>query len=651
MSSKAEPAAPATPAARVVEVIADLGSAAKPRYRYGSGCIVRGRTVITAAHVVAGVGVVMIRTSDLATYTARVDPRFVAGGPGPDMAMVEIEQAGAPGMELPDLPGIPLGIVDRDNPTAEPVEKCHAIGYPWFMERGSPAVVRDTADVYGSIPVLSELKSGLLSLQVSSPPRPLPSQSTMLAASEWSGMSGAPVMSDGCLLGVITEHAPRQGPSSITATPLSFLDADPAHPGWAAGVGNAAQWWERLGVTGAEALRRFPATRSRPRPAYWATLREIQRRTPQLLGRMRELADIASFATGPAGYRWLVGDAWTGKTALLAEAATTALPSEVDVVAYFLSRREADADSSHFLSAVVPQLADLCDADPPDLTLRCFRDLWEQAGDLARANGRRLLLIVDGLDEDLHPPGSISVAGLLPEALGDRTHVLVSSRPYPDLPSDVLPEHPLRRTPCVPLAQSDDARHLADLARQEIDGLLSRRDSSAADVLGLFAAATGPLEISDIAALIRYLPGRDVSWSALVSLITGDAARSLQPIGPAGTRHYMFAHVSLLDYARTDVALQDPDYRRCLDQWAQHWRDSRWPARSAARDPSPSYLLDSYPATLAADPQALAGFVGDVAWINAAIQDVGVDSVLANLRTARDAAAADTAVRELLAVV
>jgi hypothetical protein len=41
-------------AARVVEVIADLGEAAHPRYRYGSGCVVTGRTVLTAAHVVKG---------------------------------------------------------------------------------------------------------------------------------------------------------------------------------------------------------------------------------------------------------------------------------------------------------------------------------------------------------------------------------------------------------------------------------------------------------------------------------------------------------------------------------------------------------------------------------------------------------------------
>jgi hypothetical protein len=83
-----------------------------------------------------------------------------------------------------------------------------------------------------------------------------------------------------------------------------------------------------------------------------------------LLGRQRELADIASFATGPEDYRWLAGGAWAGKTSLLAEA-VMALPEQTDVVCYFLSRREAEADSSRFLAAVVPQLAYLLEEDPP----------------------------------------------------------------------------------------------------------------------------------------------------------------------------------------------------------------------------------------------------------------------------------------------
>jgi hypothetical protein len=145
-----------------------------------------------------------------------------------------------------------------------------------------------------------------------------------------------------------------------------------------------------------------------------------------------------------------VGEAWAGKTSLLVEAVTT-LPGAVDIVCYFLSRREADADSSRFLTAVVPQLASLLDEDPPAAELHEFRAMWRRASKQADAEDRHLLLVVDGLDEDLRPPGLPSVAAQLPAGAGDHAHVLVSSRPHPKLPIDIPVRHPLRDTQPVPV--------------------------------------------------------------------------------------------------------------------------------------------------------------------------------------------------------
>jgi Trypsin-like peptidase domain len=432
-------------AARLVEVIADRGESAAARYRYGSGCIVRGRTVLTAAHVVAGAVRVQGRDPDKRMYSATMDPRFVgdANGPGPDLALVEIDD-----LEV-DLPPIGLARVDRDGPTDEPVERCHAIGYPWFAETPSPNVVRDTVDAIGVVPALSKLATGLLSVQVSISPRSLPSAQVRLGESEWSGMSGGPVVAAGRLLGVVTEHAPREGPSAITAVPLTALEQDPAHAGWGPGIEDPSAWWSRLGVSGLADLQRLPAAPERPTPAYWDTVgefgRTLHRRMPQLLGRERELAEIAAFATGAAGYRWLVGGAYAGKTALLFEAVTAGLPDEVDVVCYFLSRRASDADSSRFLAAVVPQLAYLCELDPPVADRDHFYALWARATERAAETGRPLLLVVDGLDEDIRPTGLPSVASLLPTLVAGRGHVLVASRPHPELPIDVADGHPLTR--------------------------------------------------------------------------------------------------------------------------------------------------------------------------------------------------------------
>jgi hypothetical protein len=264
------------PAARLVEVIADRGESAADRYRYGSGCIVSGRTVLTAAHVVAGAQRVQVRDPDKKPYSATVDPRFVgdANEPGPDLALVEIEDPAV------DLAPMGLARVDRDAPTDEPV-RCRAIGYPWFAETPSPAAVRDTVDAIGVVPVLSKLAAGLLSVQVSISPRPLPPEDKSLAESEWSGMSGAPVVAAGRLLGVVVEHAPREGPSAITAVPLTVLEQDPAHPGWGPGVKDPSAWWARLGVTGLPDLQRLPVPPpERPEPAYWETVREFGRSPP-----------------------------------------------------------------------------------------------------------------------------------------------------------------------------------------------------------------------------------------------------------------------------------------------------------------------------------------------------------------------------------
>jgi hypothetical protein len=639
---------------RLVEVIADQGEAAAERYKYGSGCIVAGRTVLTAAHVVAGAQRVQVRDPHKTLYSATVDPHFVgdADGPGPDLALVEIDEPAV------DLPQIGLARVDRDGLTDEPVERCHAIGYPSFAETPSPAAMRDTVDAVGVVPVLSKLAAGLLSVQVSISPQPLPPAQVTLGESEWSGMSGAPVVAAGRLLGVVTEHGPREGPSAITAVPLTALEQDLVHPEWGPGVNDPSAWWARLGVTGLSDLQRLPALPERPKPAYWETMREfgrtLHRRMPQLLRREQELAEIAAFATGAAGYRWLVGGAYAGKTALLFEAVTAGLPDEVDVVCYFLSRRASDADSSRFLAAAVPQLAYLCEVDPPAADRDQFYALWARASERAAETGRPLLLVVDGLDEDIRPTGLPSVASLLPTLVEGRAHVLVTSRPHPELPVDVADGHPLTPPSIrVGLTPLEGAERLADLARQEIYNLTHGADAdTAVDVLGLLTAAAGPLSVRDLAFLANGLASPSPAQSMRVRrLVTEQAARSLEPVGSTEHPRYQFAHFSLLEYAQATEELSDPEYRSRIHRWAERWRDRGWPTSPDVTASTPWYLLDSYPGTLTSEPSLLVALVSDAEWIDAAIQSVGVDRVLADLRRAAAAGQAIPAVGATLATV
>jgi hypothetical protein len=639
------PAVSAPLAGRLVEVIADRGESAAARYRHGSGCIVAGRTVLTAAHVVAEAVKIQVRDPNKRLYSATVDPRFVgdANGPGPDLALLEIDDPAV------DLPPIGLAQVYRDGLPAQRVERVHVIGYPWFAAPPTATEIRDTVDIIGVIPLLSRLAAGLLSVQVSISPRPLPPVEKSLAESEWSGMSGGPVVAAGRLLGVVSVHAPREGPSAITAVPLTALEQDPAHPGWGPGVKDPVGWWARLGISGLADLQWLP-------PAYWATVwelgRTLRQRMPQLFGREQELAEIAAFATGPPGYRWLVGGAYAGKTALLLEAVTAGLPDEVDVVCYFLSR-PSDGDSSRFLAAVVPQLAYLCEMDPPAADRDQFYALWRRAAERAADTGRPLLLVVDGLDEDTRPAGLPSVASLLPTVVEGWAHVLVASRPNPELPIDVPSGHPLTTTDPLQLQPFQGAQELAELGRQEINNLIHGvDDDTAVDVLGLLTAAEGPLSLSDLAVLSNDLTSPSAAHSRRVRrLVTEQAARILEPIGSPEQPRYQFAHFSLLEYAQATEALSDPAYRRRIERWADQWRDAGWPAPGGGESTTPLYLLDSYPLTLENQPTRFAALVGDVGWVSAAVQTVGVDAVLATLNAAQSAGAASAEVSALVAAL
>jgi hypothetical protein len=640
----------------VVEVIADLGRTPRPRWRYGSGLLVGGRQVLTAAHVVVGAVAVTVRGPDKVAYPADLDTALVGDPDHLDLALLAVPAA-------PALSGVAVALVDRDVTTGEVIEGCWAVGYPSFQEIArddAGSSVRETAQVWGWIPPLSGLVGDLLSLQVTATPQPLPAEQTRLGQSEWSGMSGAAVFAGEALVGVVTEHAPRRGSSEVTVIPLDRLIEPATAPADAAG------WWARLGVDNAARLPRLPARAARQEPAYRATLRKLRGRTKVLVGREDELAHIAAFAVGADdafgpdtvsdGYLWLVGGPWAGKTALLAEAVQT-MPGSVDVVAFFLVAREGRASQEEFLGAVVPQLAWLLDRDPPAAVhMDAFNDLWERAAQHVEAHDRRLLLVVDGLDEDLRPDRR-SVAALLPtQGLGPHTRVLVASRPYPELPDDVDAHHPLRliqhTETQVLLQSSPHASELKVMAEQEIDGLLESvpaRDPAAdliQDVLGLLTAAAGPLSVEDLAALTTDRK------RIIREFITNQAARSLEPVGPEDDRGYQFAHQTLLQRCQRypDIGA-DPKYRHWLHAWAEHWRDQGWPAPGIDGPGTPRYLLDAYPSALADDPSRLTALVSDIGWVDAAIQATGVDRVLADLRSAATADPAEPAVAAMLATV
>ncbi|MET0939036.1 MAG: trypsin-like peptidase domain-containing protein [Gaiellaceae bacterium] len=230
---------------RIVEIEAHLGEGG---WRYGSGLVIGDRTVLTAAHVVLGVAEVKVRGPDKHPLKAVVEPEWVGDPDRFDLALLEVNDL------ADDFPHLRVVVVDRDVTSGEHVE-AWSVGYPRFQvtdRDGDGRLMRDTAEVRGSIPPLSDLASRFLSLKVENPPRDLPPQKKTLAETQWSGMSGAAVLSGDSLIGVVSEHAERRGPSDITVTPLDFLSDPDRQPA------NASEWWARLGVSNPSSLTRVP---------------------------------------------------------------------------------------------------------------------------------------------------------------------------------------------------------------------------------------------------------------------------------------------------------------------------------------------------------------------------------------------------------
>ena len=234
-----------------MEVLHDRGSARPAgvdRWTGGSGYLIGGRLVLTAAHavdyrqVLGGDERLLVRMIDGSELAARVV--LVCDEPsGVDLALLEINEPSVGDR----LPTVTFARVNRDS--AVPVAGCWAVGFPRFGEAG-PVLPegsrRETRHVGGNIWPGGKLRAGLLTLEVTSNPRPLPAS---VAGSEWEGMSGAVVFANDArygeqAIGVVSTHHRAEGESALTVVPIASV----------AGLPTSLQWWQQLGVTDPDAL-------------------------------------------------------------------------------------------------------------------------------------------------------------------------------------------------------------------------------------------------------------------------------------------------------------------------------------------------------------------------------------------------------------
>ena len=207
---------------RVVEVLHDRGRREAPNWTVGSGFVVCGGRILTAAHNVGTSGGLLVRflggkehpaaVCTLPDGKPAVDDEF-------DLAVIELTDP------ADDRPTLGFARIDAQPTLGTPnVEGCWAVGFPRFQERtrdGRDRPVRESARVDGYIPMGEGMVEGRPTLAAIRSPRELPDND---GRSEWQGISGALVFADRLAIGVITEHHRPAGPGSLIIAPVALLD-------------------------------------------------------------------------------------------------------------------------------------------------------------------------------------------------------------------------------------------------------------------------------------------------------------------------------------------------------------------------------------------------------------------------------------------
>ena len=344
-----------------------------------------------------------------------------------------------------DLRPVGFARVDRDSPA--PVRNCWAVGFPRFGEAGAVLAGgsrRETWQVGGVILPGGKLRAGLLSLQVTSAPQPVP---VSPGGSAWEGMSGAVVFTADphggeLALGVITTHHRTEGESALTVVPVTAL----------AGLPAAADWWHRLGVAAPGALPVLPppsaADERRSRLAGERAMKEHwdprargveQGARPGwfFTGRRQALSQLAAWLTAapdPAdNIQVVTGGPGSGKSAVLARLVTMSDPR------YRASLPEPLAAADP-VAGLPTGLIDVAVHARTALTSEVLSALAAAAGaPQADLDGliERLLerpeaftIVVDALDEADNPPAlALALRRLASETADAGVRLLAGTRP------------------------------------------------------------------------------------------------------------------------------------------------------------------------------------------------------------------------------
>ncbi|MGC9442508.1 hypothetical protein [Streptomyces sp. WG5] len=333
-----------------------------------------------------------------------------------------------------------------------------------------------------------------------------------------------------------------------------------------------------------------------PRSGYDEQVRRI---APEVLvGRETELRELAAFCTAGAGgpYMWWQAEAWAGKTALMSWFAQHP-PPKVRVVPFFVTARfAAQNDRVAFTDVVLEQLGELLGEGPaafltPSTQEAHLLRLLNEAAHQCQRRGERLVLLVDGLDEDrgvTTGPDAYSIAALLPARPPAGLRVIVAGRPHPPVPADVPEHHPLHDPGIVRrLDRSPFAQVIRAETQRELKHLLASSGAER-ELLGLLTASGGGLGTAELAELTGLVP---YEVEEILRSRAGRTFRTRESHARPGELPVVFVlgHEELREHAVRMLGPKELEaYRDRIHAWAGAYASALWPPDT------PEYLLRGY---------------------------------------------------------
>lgn len=320
-------------------------------------------------------------------------------------------------------------------------------------------------------------------------------------------------------------------------------------------------------------------------------------------GREPELDELVKFCTTDDEQRLLVvGERYSGKSALMAEFFVNAEAPDTVRLGYFVPpNQRQDARSEAMVRHLVRQAYLLTTGEELHIDSSNpgrLRELLATCVGQARQDGRNVVLIVDGIDEDVsNRLQEQTMMSILGELSVPRLKVIVSAW------SDRIPPEAAAGWRQLPVRRTEYVAECLKQMEAELESLFDH--ASTRGILQYLTFGVGAFQADELAQLTGG------SVRAIRKTLTGSEERVFSAVREPGEEdRWAFAHPKYAEVARalfdesagawpagelTSAAAvsAEAETEIRLEAWAGSFRNAGWPTET------PRYLLTHYPESLA----------------------------------------------------